>query len=170
MDQKTPRWIRKLTKRKESKDKDSYHQASGEGDQKWRQFTQSEGRKSKVLNPQVVNGARLHDFEQLRMIFHPLNVKAITRPKMKNRNRICNRFHSVEACFHTVETAKDTSSSTKTKLQATSSTFKQQELPELLSNKRETPHVTRTKQDKPAIKHSYKNRKVSKEVRKQTAV
>ena len=33
------------------------------------------------------------------MIFHPLNVRAITRPKMKNGNRICNRFHSVGACF-----------------------------------------------------------------------
>ena len=90
---------KKLTKRKESKDKDTYPQASGEGDQKRCQFTQNEGRKTKVMNPQVVHGARLHESEQLRMMFHPLNVKAITRPKMKNGNRICNRFHSVGACF-----------------------------------------------------------------------
>ena len=96
---KIPSWIKKLTKRKESKDKAPYPQTTGESGQKRRQFTQSEERKTKILNPQVINGARLHDSEQLRMIFHPLNVKGITRPSFKNGNRICNRFHSVGTCF-----------------------------------------------------------------------
>ena len=33
------------------------------------------------------------------MIFHPLNVRNITKLNLKNGNRICNRFHSLGSCF-----------------------------------------------------------------------
>ena len=70
-----------------------------ESGQKHHQFNQFEGRKGKVVNQQTLNGVRLNENEYLRMIFHPLNVRNITRPKLKNGNRICNRFHSVDFCF-----------------------------------------------------------------------
>ena len=93
---KIPDWIKKLTKKRESRDRDL---GGGEQTPKRHQFQQFEGRKTKVFNSQTFEGARLKDDEQLRMVFHPANVRNITKPKLKNGHKLCNRFHSVGFCF-----------------------------------------------------------------------
>ena len=69
-----------MAKKRGSRDRDL---GGGGQNPKRRQFQQFEGRKTKVFNSQAIEGARLKDDEQLRMVFHPANVQNITRPNKK---------------------------------------------------------------------------------------
>ena len=48
----------------------------------------------------MIEDLRLNQDEQYGLVFHPGNLKNLTRPKKKNGNSMCLRFHSVGFCYN----------------------------------------------------------------------
>ena len=107
---KTPAWIRKLTKKKEEKSRagtgsESGHRGhnghSSNGRPTRRQFNGGEDsdRNRRIQNPHMKEEHKLRPNEQLRDLFHPGNVRGLTRPKFKNGAWMCTRFHGLGFCF-----------------------------------------------------------------------
>ena len=57
------------------------------------------GRTQSVMNYQIIDTCRLCNGEAHKFMFHPGNIKRLTKPKKKNGNMMCLRFHYSGYCF-----------------------------------------------------------------------
>ena len=118
---KIPSWIKKLVKKQEASKKPSFERdpgygqegggnnggggggggGGGNGRQKRRQFNNNNdnNRSRRIMNPNVKENCKLKPNEQFRDIFHPRNVRTLTKPKFKTGGEMCLRFHSLGFCF-----------------------------------------------------------------------
>ena len=110
---KIPAWIRKLVKKQEASKKTVYERDPGNGTgssggsgggggggrQKRRQFNNDQTRSRRIMNPNAKDNCKLKQDEQFRDIFHPGNVRTITKPKFKSGVEMCLRYHSLGFCF-----------------------------------------------------------------------
>ena len=52
-----------------------------------------------MKNMQTVQACRLAEDESYRFMFHPGNLKGLQKPKRKNGDAICLRYHTIGHCF-----------------------------------------------------------------------
>ena len=52
-----------------------------------------------MINPNLSEKCNLVEGEQYRFIFHVGNIKDIEKPKNRNGETMCIRFHSLGYCF-----------------------------------------------------------------------
>ena len=65
-----------------------------------RSFTHDEGERAiRIMNPNRVEAYRLGEDEEYRLVFHPGNVRSLTKPKKQNGDPLCIRFHNLAFCF-----------------------------------------------------------------------
>ena len=57
------------------------------------------GRSKKIGNSNFQNDCKLKEGENFKMLFHPGNLKGLTRPKNKSGEDLCLRFHCLGYCF-----------------------------------------------------------------------
>ena len=104
---KAPSWIQKLIKLREKAPQDDQNSGRGGsggggahgGRNKRRSFDQDNGRNQRVVNTKLSDTCKLCDGEQYRFIFHVGNIREIEKPKKKNGDMMCMRFHSLGYCF-----------------------------------------------------------------------
>ena len=90
---KPPVWLANLVKSREKK-------PVGNGEGKKRRFFEPEGSRSqRIMNGSQPDECKLAEGEQFRFVFHPNNVRDIRKPKKRNGEGICLRFHCAGHCF-----------------------------------------------------------------------
>ena len=94
----TPVWLNKFINKRERKP-----QVEGEfknGHKKRRQFKgEGDEKMRRIANHDIKIEHRLRPDEQYGLIFHPGNLKDLEKPKRKNGDPICLRFHTVGFCY-----------------------------------------------------------------------
>ena len=71
----------------------------GGGWQKRRQFTDDQARSRRIMNPSMREDCKLRQNEQFKDVFHPGNIRTLTKPKYKNGIEMCIRYHALGFCF-----------------------------------------------------------------------
>ena len=66
---------------------------------KRRTFEQDNDRNQKVINPNQMEICKLKADEQFKYLFHPGNIKSLTKPKKKDGEIMCMRYHTLGYCF-----------------------------------------------------------------------
>ena len=95
---KVPHWITRLMKLKEKK---TDYKLSGTNKSfgKGRSFDKDNERSKKVSNQNQYAICKLADNESYRSLFHPGNLRGLTKPTYKNGDPICLRCHTLGYCF-----------------------------------------------------------------------
>ena len=90
---KAPMWLSNLVKSRERKP-----QTTGGGGKR-RFFEQEDTKRQKIWNSNQGEEYKLREGEEYRFIFHPGNIKNIPKPKKRNGEGICLRYHCAGFCF-----------------------------------------------------------------------
>ena len=101
---KSPAWITRLMKKREAQ-KDLHRNTKTGGGwggdtnrgTKRRQFTPKDSSK-RVFNGKDVSAYKLKQNEQFRDMFHPGNIKGVTKPA-RNGDMFCLRYHTLGFCY-----------------------------------------------------------------------
>ena len=95
---KTPFWVSKLIKKREKK---IVVAEDEKGHRKRRSFVNDTdgGRNQKLQNPHVCLGCKLEEGEQFKYMFHPGNIRDLVKPKTKDGEPKCLRWHTMGFCF-----------------------------------------------------------------------
>ena len=108
---KVPAWIKKIMKKKEPPPHDEGDKnkntggGSRNGMDKRRRFQEGDnrnqrgGRGKRLTNANIQASCKLSHNEPFRDIFHPGNVRDMTKPTKKNGHQMCLRFHTLGYCF-----------------------------------------------------------------------
>ena len=101
---KVPHWITRLMKAKDKKQDlakqgDDGNAGSSRSLGKGRSFDRDNKRNKKVANPNQYAICKLAETESYRSLFHPGNLRGLTKPTYKNGDPICLRCHTMGFCF-----------------------------------------------------------------------
>ena len=72
----------------------------GEGSGK-RKFEGDSGSQKNITNPSAQPSCAIRDSESFKYLFHPGNIKELSKSTKENGDQLCLRFHTMGFCFNT---------------------------------------------------------------------